>query len=59
MMKTFKTFEEANEYDAKEMALLTPEQCFKKAFELIKQIYKDELNEPMDKKIKFAKKNWK
>ena len=52
-LKTFSSFDEANEADAKEMAQLSPEEHFKNATALTKRIFENELKQPMDKKIKF------
>jgi len=42
-VKIFNSFEEANEYDAKERAKLSPEESLMIATSLIKRIYADEL----------------
>jgi len=54
-LRTFSSFEEANEADAKDMALLMPEQHLKNVTDLIKRIYEEELKKPMDKKIRFKR----
>ncbi len=47
------SFAEMNEADAKEMASLSPEQHLANATKLTKELYKEELKKPMDKKINF------
>lgn len=52
-LKIFSTHEEAEEFNAKSMAQLSPEEHLKNVTERIQKIYEDELKKPMDKKIKF------
>ncbi len=54
-LRTFSSFEEANEANAKAMAQLTPEKHLTNTTELIKRIYEEKLRKPMDKKMKFRK----
>lgn len=54
-LQKFDSFEEMNEATAKAMAQLSGEEHLQNATELIKGIYADKLNEPMDKRIKFRK----
>jgi len=53
-LKSFTSFEEMNEEDAKEMAALSPMTHLQHATLLIKKMYEDELKKPMNKKIKFT-----
>ena len=52
-IQRFSSFEESNEADAKQMAAITPIEHLKNVTALIKQVYKEELKEPMDKKLNF------
>lgn len=52
-IKFFTSFNEMNEADAKEMALLTPQEHLQNAVFLIKKIFAEELKKPMNKRIKF------
>ena len=52
-LRIFKSFEEAEEADAREMASLSATQLFQNVTMLIKVIYKKELGVPMDKTIRF------
>ena len=52
-LRKFSSFEEMNEADAKEMALLSPVIHLQNATLVTKKVYEDELNRPMAKKIKF------
>lgn len=52
-LKTFASFEEADEENAKFMAGLSPREHLLNATERIKRIYQEELKKPMDKKLKF------
>lgn len=54
-LKSFGSFEEMNEADAKVMAQLSGEEHVRNATELIIKIYAEELKRPMDKKLKFRK----
>jgi len=42
-LRTFSSFEEANEADARDMAQLTPEQHLRNVTQLIKHTYEEEL----------------
>jgi hypothetical protein len=53
-IQSFSSFEESNEANAKQMAAMSPIEHLKNVTALIKQVYKEELKEPMDKKIHFA-----
>lgn len=55
VLKTAGSFDEMNESDAAEKASIPPELHMKNAVEQIKRIYKNELNKPIDKKLKFRK----
>jgi hypothetical protein len=46
-MVFFKSFEEMNEYDHKEMALLTPSERMQNITAMIMEIYRNELKQPM------------
>jgi hypothetical protein len=53
-IKIFHSFEEAEEYDAMEMAKLTPEEHLKNTTELIQSVFADELKKKNSyKKIYF------
>lgn len=52
-LKTFDTFEDAAEADAKAKASLPPEQHIANVTKRLKEIYADELKKPMDKNLKF------
>lgn len=52
-LKQFSSFEEMNEADAKEMALIGPIEHLKNTVIRIKNMYAEELKKPMNKKIKF------
>ncbi|MGN6801669.1 MAG: hypothetical protein ACTHJN_07180 [Ginsengibacter sp.] len=52
-IKSFSSFEEANEDDAKAKARLSPEQHLANVTKRIKEMYADELKKPMDKTLKF------
>ncbi len=52
-LKQFSSFEEMNEADAKEMALISPMEHLKNTVIRIKNMYAEELKKPMNKKIKF------
>ncbi len=52
-LKTFHSFEEMNEADARDKANLSPIEHLKNVTSLIEKLYADELKKPMDKKIKF------
>ena len=52
-IQLFSSFEESNEADAKQMAAISPTEHLKNVTALIKQVYKEELKEPMDKKLNF------
>lgn len=54
-LKTFSSFKEADEENAKSMAELSPEEHLKNVTERIQKTHEDELQKPMDKKIKFRK----
>jgi len=54
-IKTFSSFNEADEENAKSMAQLSPEEHFKNVTERIQKIYINELKKPMSKKLKFRK----
>ncbi|MFM2339071.1 MAG: hypothetical protein RL115_2264, partial [Bacteroidota bacterium] len=52
-LKTFSTFEEADEENARINAQLSPEEHIKNVTERIQKIHADELKNPMNKKLKF------
>lgn len=52
-LRTFKTNEEMNEADAKEMASLSPTKHIQNATELTRKLYSEELKKPMNKKLRF------
>ena len=52
-IKTFSSFEEASEADAKAKAKLSPEQHLMNVTKRIKAMYAEELKQPMDKTLKF------
>ncbi|MFT4018303.1 MAG: HNH endonuclease domain-containing protein [Agriterribacter sp.] len=52
-IKTFDSFEDAAEADAKAKASLPPEQHIANVTKRLKEIYADELKKPMDKNLKF------
>ena len=52
-LKSFDSFEEADEENAKFMAELSPQEHLSNVTERIKKIYWKDLNKPMDKKLKF------
>ena len=52
-IRIFKSFEEAEEADANEVAALSPIQLFQNVTMLIKRIYAKELETPMNKTIRF------
>ena len=52
-LKTFSSFEEANEADAKAKAKLSAEQHLRNVTERLKARYAEELKQPMDKTLKF------
>lgn len=52
-IRTFSSFKEMNEADAKEMAAIPPEEHLRNATHVISQIHADELKRPMNKKLKF------
>ena len=49
----FSCVEESNQTNAKQMAAIPPIDHLKNVTALIKQVYKEELKEPMDKKLNF------
>jgi hypothetical protein len=51
----FHSFEEANEYDSKEMASFTPEEHLRHVTLLLQHIFSEEVNKAIDKKIHFKK----
>ena len=51
--KSFSSFSEMNEADAKERANISPEQHLINTTQRIKEMYADELKAPMDKTLKF------
>jgi len=52
-IRTFKSFEEMNEADAKAMAEITGINHLQNATSLIKRVYWQELKNPMNKKLSF------
>ncbi len=54
-VRTFNSFEEANEADAKARANLSPEEHLINTTKRIKEMYADELKAPMDKTLNFKK----
>ncbi|MBS1951421.1 MAG: hypothetical protein JST37_10500, partial [Bacteroidetes bacterium] len=52
-LKTFNSFEEAAEADAKAKAAMPPEQHIANVTKRIRETYADELKKPMDKNLKF------
>ncbi|MBS1736627.1 MAG: hypothetical protein JSS98_08520 [Bacteroidetes bacterium] len=52
-LKTFDSFNEASEADAKAKANLSPEQHILNVTQRIKEMYAEELKKPMDKNLKF------
>lgn len=52
-LKKFDSFEEMNEADAKIKANMSPQQHIANVTERIKEMYKDELKNPMNKELKF------
>ena len=54
-LKTFSSFEEADEENAKSMAALSPEEHIRNVTDRMKKMHEEELKKPIDKKIKFRK----
>lgn len=54
-LKTFSSFEEADEENAKSMAALSPEEHIRNVTDRLKKMHEEELKKPMDKKLKLRK----
>lgn len=52
-VRTFNSFEEANEADAKEVAAISPEIHLQNSTLLTERVFAEELKKPMDKTLKF------
>ncbi|MBS1750997.1 MAG: hypothetical protein JST63_13935, partial [Bacteroidetes bacterium] len=50
-LKTFNSFEEADEENAKSMAALSPEEHIRNVTDRLKKMHEEELKKPMDKKL--------
>ena len=57
-LKRFESFEEMNEADAKEMAIISPINHLQNATMLIRKIFAEQLKQPMNKKVILVSKKY-